>query len=429
TCWRKDAGQLLIALARTTAEQIRQALLTHSNIRELTLFQAYLRACRRTTCIVMAFNDDVVMMNDQARKLLDPADQSVLLGHATQALAEGREATATVFLPTGGKVRMQCRRAPGHRRGDTAGAVLTVKLIETDESTESPPMLPMFLPGVVGSAPLWLRCCYDVDASCGRGDWLVLAGEPGVGKYTVAKCVHQRRHPTGRMHTLEALDANDARWQTELRHDLIDDPVDALVIRHVDRLPAKALDELVTVLRQVRADRSRPQPWVTITLTETAETAEADQDPIGPDLAELLAFFPRTVRVPPLRRHAEDVRELVPLFLSKLRHGGQLTCSPAAMHLLMRASWQGNVAQLHQVLRRVARQRRTGSIQPSDLPAEFRTVTRRPLNRLESMERDAIVRSLEDAKGNKVRAAQFLGTSRATLYRKIHEYGIVLPEH
>jgi sigma-54 dependent transcriptional regulator, acetoin dehydrogenase operon transcriptional activator AcoR len=139
-------------------------------------------------------------------------------------------------------------------------------------------------------------------------------------------------------------------------------------------------------------------------------------------------LFPRTVRVPPLRRHAEDIRELVPLFLSKLRHGTQLTCSPAALHLLMRATWEGNVAQLHQVLKQVARARRTGSIQPSDLPAEFRTVTRRPLNRLESIERDAIVRSLEDAKGNKVRAAQFLGTSRATLYRKIHEYGIVLPD-
>jgi transcriptional regulator of acetoin/glycerol metabolism len=122
------------------------------------------------------------------------------------------------------------------------------------------------------------------------------------------------------------------------------------------------------------------------------------------------------------------VRELVPLFLSKLRNNGQLTCSPAAIHLLMRADWTGNVSQLQQVLKQVARQRRNGSIQPSDLPAEFRTVTRRPLNRLESIERDAIVRGIEDAKGNKVRAAQLLGTSRATLYRKIHEYGIVLPD-
>jgi transcriptional regulator of acetoin/glycerol metabolism len=417
TCWRKDAGQLLIALARTTAEQVRQALLTHSNIRELALFQAYLRACRRTTGIVMAFNDDIVMMNDQARKLLDPADQSVLLGHATQALSEGREATATVALPTGGKVKMQCRRAAGHHRGDTAGAVLTVKLIETDESTESPAvMLPMFLPGVVGSDPLWLRCCYDVDASCGRGDWLLLAGERGVGKSTLARCVHQRRHPTGRIHSMDAANAGDVGWMVDLRRDLIEDPVDALVIRHVDRLPAATVNVVTAVLREARA--TEHPPWVAVTLTE--ETESLNQ--------ELLAFFPRTAGVPPLRQHAEDVRELVPLFLSKLRHGSQLTCSPAALHLLMRASWEGNVAQLHQVLKQVARARRTGSIQPSDLPAEFRTVTRRPLNRLESMERDAIVRSLEDAKGNKVRAAQFLGTSRATLYRKIHEYGIVLPD-
>lgn len=414
TCWRKDAGQLLIALARTTAEQIRQALLTHSNVRELALFQAYLRACRRTTGIVMAFNDDVVMMNDRARKLLDPADQSVLLGHAGQAVAEGRIGTATIALPTGGRVRMQCRRAAG-LGGEFAGAVLQVQLIETDETAEATsPMLPMFLPGVVGSAPLWLRCCYDVDAGCGRGDWLVLAGETGVGKHTLARCVHQRRHPTGR---LRSVDVSTPDWLADVRRDLLADPVDALVIRHVERLTSDGLASLTAVLRQ-----ASQRTWVALTLTEDAES-----DP--EDLGELLAFFPRTVRVPPLRRHAEDVRELVPLFLSKLRHGTELTCSPAAMHLLMRAAWQGNVAQLYRVLKQVARHRRTGSIQPTDLPAEFRTVPRRPLGRLESMERDAIVRSLEDAKGNKVRAAQFLGTSRATLYRKIHEYGIVLPDH
>jgi transcriptional regulator of acetoin/glycerol metabolism len=43
------------------------------------------------------------------------------------------------------------------------------------------------------------------------------------------------------------------------------------------------------------------------------------------------------------------------------------------------------------------------------------------------MERDAIVQSLQDADGNKLRAAKFLGMSRATIYRKIHEYGIVTP--
>jgi len=416
TCWSRDAGRLLVALAQSTAEQISQTLLTHSNPRELALFQAYLRACRRTTGIVLAFNDGIVMMNDHARQLLDPADQSVLIGHATQAVAERRSSTADVALPTGSKVRSQCRKVFGQHRTDVAGVVLCGKLIDSEpEGAGVPePRLPMFLPGAVGSAPLWLRCAHDVDSAYSAGEWLVLGGDPGVGKTTLARCVHQRRHPTGRVHVLDAATAN-AGWHDDLRRELVEDPVDALVIRHVDRLAGPALATTIRLLRL--ASRTT---WVSLTTTETAINR--------PELAELLALFPRTVRVPPLRRHVEDLSELVPLFLNRLGHGGQLTCSPAAMHLLMRADWPGNVAELHHVLKIAAQHRRTGTIQPGDLPAEFRALTRRPLSRLESIERDAIVQGLADSGGNKVQTAQLLGMSRATLYRKIHEYGIVTPE-
>ena len=418
TCWRKDAGGLLVALARTTAEQIRQALLTHSDLRELVLFQSYLQACRRTTGIVMAFNKDIVMMNDLARQLLDPADQSILLGRANQELSEARRATATVTLSSGSKVRMYCRRVDGHRQGDVAGGVLSVTLLEHDDEPAgvSLPTVPMFLPGVVGSSPPWLRCGHDVDASFVRGEWLVVAGEAGTGKYTVVRGVHQRRNPAGRMHALDAARGNG--WEAELRHELVEDPADTLVIRHVDRLGTAGLRGLIGVLREVRAGDLKA-PWVVVTMS-----ADPDTDPA---LAELMMFFPRTVTVPPLRRHAEDLSDLVPLFLSRLSAGGQLTCSPAALHLLMRANWPGNVTQLHHVLRQVTRTRRTGTIQPQDLPAEYHALTRRQLNRFETVERDAIVRSLEDAGGNKVRAAKLLGISRATIYRKIHEYGIVTP--
>jgi transcriptional regulator of acetoin/glycerol metabolism len=79
------------------------------------------------------------------------------------------------------------------------------------------------------------------------------------------------------------------------------------------------------------------------------------------------------------------------------------------------------------VLRKVEKRRRAGNIEPEDLPPECRTVLRRILSPLESMERDAIVRGLLDAEGNKSRAAEALGMSRATIYRKIREYGIDVP--
>lgn len=95
--------------------------------------------------------------------------------------------------------------------------------------------------------------------------------------------------------------------------------------------------------------------------------------------------------------------------------------------MLMRLSWPGNAEQVLQMLRQVVKHRRTGQIQPEDLPPEARAVGRRRLSPLERIERDAIVESLVDAHGNKAKAARSLEMSRATIYRKIHDYGIVSP--
>ena len=51
-------------------------------------------------------------------------------------------------------------------------------------------------------------------------------------------------------------------------------------------------------------------------------------------------------------------------------------------------------------------------------------MSRRKLTRLEAIERDAIVRSLSENDRNKAEAAKALGMSRATIYRKIKDFGI-----
>jgi hypothetical protein len=86
-CWRKDADPLLIALARTTADQVTKALFAAGSAPELELLQEYLRACRHAGGMVVALNNEMVMMNEHARQALDPGDQVVLLGHAADALA------------------------------------------------------------------------------------------------------------------------------------------------------------------------------------------------------------------------------------------------------------------------------------------------------------------------------------------------------
>ena len=420
TCWRKDADPLLIALAKTTADQIMQALLTDTSAQEVQLLQEYLRACKRTSGMVLALSRDTVMLNDYARQVLDPADQSVLLGQAAEALETGQHGPVQVALPTGVTARLYCRPLEGSH--SPRAGVVHVRLADPASrvSAEPVPHARMYLPGLVGSGPLWLRGCSQVEAAYASGEWLALGGEPGSGKLAVLRAVHQRRNPAGWFHVLDAADAAGQDWLTTARSELAGDS-GSLVFRHVDRLSPRKLHALSAALQETVA-AGRPQSlWIAVTLARSSRARP------GPDLARLLRFFPCTVELPPLRHHIEDLHELVPFLLSKLNPPGRLVCSPEALQLLLRYNWPGNTEQLWQVLRRVVQLRRTGVIKPKDLPPECRTVSRRLLSPLESMERDAIVHSLLDFDGNKVKAAESLGMSRATIYRKIHEYGIVVP--
>jgi len=419
TCWRKDADPLLIALVKTTADQITQALLNDSSAQELELLQDYLRACRRSNGIVLALSNDVVMMNDHARQVLEPGDQAVLLGQAGEALAGGRSGAVEVELPTGLTARMHCRPTRSLSPLGTVGGVVHVKLLEPGRRLTAESAVParMFLPGLVGSGALWLRGCQQVQEAYDTGEWLVLEGEPGVGKLALARAVHQRHNPAGHFDVLDAADADSPSWLVRTRRALLEADGD-LVIRHIDQLGARQLHVLAGALAEARDATRAGRLWVAVTLTH--RSAE-------PNLTELLRQFPTSVALPPLRHHVEDLPELVTFFLGKLSQHGRLTCSQEAMKLLVRSSWPGNVEQLWQVIRRIVQRRRVGAIMPRDLPPECWTVSRRLLSPLEALERDAIVQSLLDTDGNKAKAAESLGMSRATIYRKIHEYGIVIP--
>ncbi|MBV9856132.1 MAG: GAF domain-containing protein [Streptosporangiaceae bacterium] len=427
TCWRKDADPLMISLVKSTAEQIRRAMLAAGSSRDFHLLQEYMRACRRTGGIVLALGNDVVMLNDHARRVLDPGDQAALIGQATEALAGGRgsHAGVTVSLPSGMVARVFCRPVGDGRFFD---GVVHVKLVApAAPAAEVPaPRSAMYLPGLVGSGVLWLRACREAETAYDSGDWLTLEGEPGAGKLALVRAVHQRRNPAAPFHVLDAAESGTAAggtqdWLVKVRHELLDGR-GMLVIRHVDALAARPLHALACALQEARTADRHCHLRVAVTLSRGRGGEDGTR---GEDLARLLRFFPGTVQLPPLRHHVDDLQELVPFFLARLSQHGRLSCSPEAMQLLMRSAWPGNTDQLWRVLRQVVQRRRAGAIMPRDLPPECWTVSRRLLSPLESIERDAIVQSLLDHDGNKVKAAEALGMSRATIYRRIHEYGIV----
>jgi transcriptional regulator of acetoin/glycerol metabolism len=426
----------MLSLVQATADQVSQALANETSSRDVRLLHEYNRACRHTGGIVLGFGKDIVMLNDHARQVLGPGDQAALITQATEALGRPEPGAVTVDLPSGTVARMFC-----HRIAQLAGddrirdGVVHVKLVAVDRTlvpaqsepgipvllAEVPrPRVPMSLPGLVGYGAAWLRACRRTEARYGSGEWLTIEGERGVGKLALVRAVHQRCNPTAPFHVLDATCAQAGKdsapgWPAQARDELLSG-TGMLVIRHVDTLTTRHVRSLVSMLQEARAAGQPGRLRVAVTL----DRARADAD-----LTALLRFFPGTVEVPPLRHHVEDVRELVPFFLAKLSQQARLTCSPAAMQLLLRHSWPGNTEQLWQVLRQVVQLRRAGAIMPRDLPPECWAVSRRVLSPLEAIERDAIVQALLDHDGNKVIAARSLGMSRATIYRRIREYGIV----
>jgi len=156
-----------------------------------------------------------------------------------------------VELPTGVEARIYCRPVPGEV--GLASGVVHVKLLEPSSrrlDTRTPAR--MYLPGLVGSGPLWLRGCHRVDAAQESGEWLALDGEPGVGKLAVLRAVHYRRNPAGRFQVVDAAEATGAQWLAEVRQELLD-PDGSLVIRHVDRLDARRLQVSTGAVQEARA--------------------------------------------------------------------------------------------------------------------------------------------------------------------------------
>ena len=63
---------------------------------------------------------------------------------------------------------------------------------------------------------------------------------------------------------------------------------------------------------------------------------------------------------------------------------------------------------------------KTGTVAPSDLPPAVQSS--KTLTLIEKFELEAIRKALQEANGNRVRAADILGVSRATVYRKMKAY-------
>lgn len=143
------------------------------------------------------------------------------------------------------------------------------------------------------------------------------------------------------------------------------------------------------------------------------------------------------IELPPLRRRKEDIPLLVEQFISKfnrLHHATVRGIAPEALSLLMAHDWPGNVRELENVVERAFVLCPDGTIDIRYLPDELTLRGSRPAGPTSlqdarfQVEAQAIQAALERAGYNRLEAARGLGMHKTTLFRKIRQLGIPLPE-
>ena len=152
------------------------------------------------------------------------------------------------------------------------------------------------------------------------------------------------------------------------------------------------------------------------------------------DLFYRLSVVP--VNVPPLRERKEDIPLLVEHFIQKYAEKNRQhirKISPRVMDLFMRYAWPGNIRELENVIQRAVILCKEETLMPEVLPPAFNNLTGdAPQGNVEGLvglsikevERELILRTLEQTRHNITRTAEILGITRRGLQYKLHELGL-----
>ena len=130
------------------------------------------------------------------------------------------------------------------------------------------------------------------------------------------------------------------------------------------------------------------------------------------------------MRLPALKERTGDVPLLVNRYL---REFGGKSVSPDAMRLLEAYQWPGNVRELRNAVEKMCVLSSSGEIGVDDVPGEMKRdvpMTLSVSGTLGETEKAKILAVLEEVGGNRTKAAERLGISRRTIYRKLEEYGL-----
>jgi DNA-binding NtrC family response regulator len=283
---------------------------------------------------------------------------------------------------------------------------------------------------------------------------VIITGESGTGKDVLARFIHSRSaRAASPMLSVNCAALPETLFESEFfghergaftgatatKRGLIEAADGStLFLDEVGEMPLQTQVKLLQFLeegrfRRVGSTRDREADVRVIAATNRNLAEDVAAGRFRADLFYRLNVI--SLHVPPLRQRREDVPALAEHFLAAFRerfNRPALALSEEARQRLASYDWPGNVRELRNCLERAAALAASDLIEAEQvLPhaaartseGKAATADGAPPATLDELERQHILRVLEDAGGNRERAAAILGISARTLYRKLREYG------
>jgi len=418
--------------------------------------------------VLESLGDGVVVVDDQGAVRFLSEATAQLLGLSTsdvvgrrweEALGLGQEAQASL--------RDMMRRPPAERRRVSArhvGGGRSERWVDVDvrddPSDPSRRILVLYdtsevqrlrrllrdqgqFHGMVGRSPGMQRVFEQIREVAGV-DWTVLIeGETGTGKELVAQAIHasspRRRGPFVPVNCAGLTESLVASQLFGHRKGAFTGAVGdqrglfeaadggTLFLDEIGDVPLNIQTTLLRVLEDrlvtpVGSTASRKVDVRLLAATHRNLNAEIEQGRFRADL--LYRIRVTRIGLPPLRERLEDLPLLAHWFLDRSR---TIAAKPverisgAATERLLRYPWPGNVRELKSAIDFAVIRCRGAEILGEDLPPEVAGNT----GGIEPTgEPERLLAALRHCGGNRTRAAQLLGISRATFYRRLNELGI-----
>jgi DNA-binding NtrC family response regulator len=339
------------------------------------------------------------------------------------------------------------------------------KAIRTRDLKENELLLPpeeIERGGIIGSSQSTMGIFDSIKRVAPAATTVLIYGETGTGKELVAEAIHRnsprKNNPlikincaaiAGTLMESELFGYEKGAFtgaviskpgKFELAHK------GTLFLDEVSEIPRDMQVKLLRILQEQEFERVGGLKTIKVDVRIIAATNQnllqsVRRGEFREDLYYRINVFP--INVPPLRERMNDLFPLVDYFIDKLNRKLELairSVDDTVMTLLMRHSWPGNIRELENLIERMMLVAKTPVITVGEVPAEFQAnlegniIPPSPEDKapfkdfmrahMENVEKQMIIKCLEESGDNVTRAAKQLGISRKGLQLKMIKYNL-----